>query len=106
MALEIAGAMSNMLPDDSWGYVHKAFCLHELKRTGEAYETLIPIATKYPKEWTVPYNLACYSCQLGRNDEAFDWLRQAIDIAGKKEIRIMALDDPDLEPMWAHIGEI
>ena len=35
-----------------------------------------------------------------------DWLSKAIAIAGKKEIRIMALDDPDLEPMWTRIGEI
>jgi hypothetical protein len=34
------------------------------------------------------------------------WLEEAIDLAGKKDIRLMALDDPDLEPLWTKIGEI
>ena len=27
-------------------------------------------------------------------------------LAGKRDIRQMALDDPDLEPLWADIAEI
>jgi hypothetical protein len=38
--------------------------------------------------------------------EAMKWLEKAIDLAGKKDIRLMALDDPDLEPLWTKIGEI
>ena len=34
------------------------------------------------------------------------WLEQAIDLAGKNDIRSMALNDPDLEPLWTRIGEI
>jgi hypothetical protein len=28
------------------------------------------------------------------------------DMAGTKEVKQRALDDPDLEPLWAAIGEI
>jgi hypothetical protein len=52
------------------------------------------------------YNLACYECQLGNLKEALQWLQLAIDLAGKKDIRLMALNDPDLEPLWREIGEI
>jgi catabolite regulation protein CreA len=39
-------------------------------------------------------------------EEAMGWLGKAIDLAGKKDIRLMALDDPDLEPLWTQISEI
>jgi hypothetical protein len=30
----------------------------------------------------------------------------SIRMAGKKDIRLMALEDPDLEPLWCQISEI
>lgn len=52
------------------------------------------------------FNLACYSCQLGNLKEAKEWLETAIDLAGDKDIRQMALDNMDLELLWEKIGEI
>ena len=104
-AAEIARTMSVMLPDNSWGFIHYAFCLHELKRTKEAYAVLIPVADKF-LDGTIRYNLACYSCQLGNLKESMQWLELAIDLSGKKDVRLMALDDPDLESLWNQIGEI
>jgi len=104
-AVEIARTLMEMLPDKSWGFIHYAFSLHELKRTREAYGVLIPVVDKF-SEPTIRYNLACYSCQLGNAKEAMQWLEKAIDLAGKEDIRQLALDDPDLEPLWTKIGEI
>lgn len=106
MAAEVAKGMYEMLPDNPWGPFHLAFALHELKRTQEAYDTLIPVIDKFPKEWLMLFNLACYSCQLGKLTEAMQWLEKAIDVVGKKGIRQQALDDLDLEPLWTQIGEI
>ena len=106
MAAEVAGAISRMLPDESFGWIHLAYSLHELKRTREAWNVLIPIVDKFPKESTISYNLACYACQLGNLEDSMKWLEKAIDLAGKKDVRIMALDDPDLEPLWAQIGDL
>lgn len=53
----------------------------------------------------IRYNLACYACQLGNLKLAHEWLGQAIDMAGTKEIKLMALDDHDLEPLWWEIGK-
>jgi predicted Zn-dependent protease len=105
MAAEIARAMSELLPENSWGFIHYAYSLHELKRTKEAYAVLLPVADKF-SDSTIRYNLACYSCQLGQLKESMQWLELAIDLAGKKDIRLMALDDPDLQPLWSQIGEI
>ena len=106
MAAEVARAVSEMLPENYWGHIHFAFALHELKRTKEALCVLLPIADKFPDQYLISYNLACYCCQLGQLKESMLWLGKAIDRAGKKEIRLMALDDPDLEPLWNDISEI
>jgi hypothetical protein len=82
------------------------YSLHELKRTKEAHAVLLPIADKFPDEYMISYNLACYACQLGNRKESLQWLGKAIDLAGKKDIRLMALDDSDLEPLWNDISEI
>jgi hypothetical protein len=52
------------------------------------------------------YNLASYTAQLGNLKEARDWLKKAIDMAGTKEVKLMALNDRDLEPLWREIGRL
>jgi len=106
MAAEVARSLATLLPDNSFGWIHQAYSLHELKRTGEAWDVLHPVADKFSDQYIIRYNLACYACQLGNLKASFSWLEKAIDLAGKKDIRAMALDDPDLEPLWEKIGEI
>lgn len=107
MAAEVAKGMAVKLPKNVWGYVHWAYSLHELKRTKEAQDVLLSIVEKFPSDYLIQYNLACYCCQLGELRQAFQRLGTAIDIAhGKLDIRQMALDDPDLEPLWNQISEI
>ena len=105
-AVEVARGLTNMLPDHPNCWIHLAFSLHELNRTREAKEVLLPIVDKFPEEFLIRYNLACYECQLGNQNEAFQWLQLAIDMAGKADVRSMALNDLDLEPMWAGIEAI
>src|SRR6187397_1209803 len=66
MASEVARGMTVVLPDNSWGWIHWAFSLHEMKHTKEAWSVLIPIVDKFPDEIHISYNLACYCCQLGK----------------------------------------
>ena len=94
--VRIATRLIELEPEELMGWVHRAFSLHELKRTSEAHATLAPMARKFPNDFLVSYNMACYACQLGRLEEARDWLKQAIGIAGVDRIRKMAKDDPDL----------
>jgi Flp pilus assembly protein TadD len=72
-----------------------------LKRTQEAFAVLLPVARKFPTEPTIPYNLACYTAQLGDLVAARDWLAQAFRLGNAKEIKVQALEDPDLAPLWA-----
>jgi predicted Zn-dependent protease len=104
-ALEIGRQLKQITPEEPASWIHEAFALHELKRTQEAWDALLPAAGKFPKVSLIPYNLACYACQLGRSDEARKLLRFAMQIGDAKEVRRMAMSDRDLEPLWGELGE-
>ncbi|MCX6912223.1 MAG: tetratricopeptide repeat protein [Verrucomicrobia bacterium] len=103
-AAEIARAISDCVPDNPFGFIHQAYSLHELKQTREAWNVLLPVADKFPKEYIIRYNLACYACQLGNLNEARDWLKHASDLIGTNQVKLLALEDADLEPLWKEIG--
>jgi hypothetical protein len=63
------------------------------------------VVDKFPKDATMRYNLACYKCQLGRLDQARAWLEKAFAIGDARKMKLAALDDPDLEPLWKEIGK-
>lgn len=96
-ALSTAEELLHSSPERPAGWICQSYSLHELKRTREAWDRLLPLVEKFPGEATIPYNLACYACQLGQLDEARRWLQRAIGI--KTKFRRMALNDPDLKPL-------
>jgi tetratricopeptide (TPR) repeat protein len=98
-AAEVANALCRIVPDESYGYIRLALALRELKRIKEAFDTLFPVVDKFPDHWLIPYNLACYTCQLGRLDEARQWFDRALSIGDEKKVKLAALDDPDLAPL-------
>jgi len=104
-AIDIASRIRHLAPDESFGWIHTAFALHESKRTQEAFDVLFPALEHFPKCETIPYNLACYTAQLGNLAEARTWLKKAIKIGQSKQIKSMALDDPDLKPLWSEIAD-
>jgi tetratricopeptide (TPR) repeat protein len=97
--VDIASALIELAPECSLGWIHRSFSLHNLKRTQEAFDNLLPVANEFPRVWTIPYNLACYCTQLGRLDETENWLKKAMAI-DEHTVKREALDDPDLKPFW------
>jgi tetratricopeptide (TPR) repeat protein len=95
----IAETLVKMTPGKHEGWVHRSFALHELGRTQEAFDKLLPVGGKFKKVWLVPYNLACYCSRLGRLDDAQLWLKKALLIDGEA-VPKAAIDDPDLKPLW------
>jgi tetratricopeptide (TPR) repeat protein len=106
LALEIAQTLALECHYGSWGFIHSGEALDKLKRTAEAYKVLDSVLQLFPEDSMLRYNLCRYCCKLGRLKEAMECLDRAIDLAGKKDIRQQALDDPDLEPLWVNISEI
>ena len=102
-AAETAQRLCQSFPETAFGWIHLAYALHELKRTREAYDVLLPVVNRFPEEHVILYNLACYSCQMGRLEEARVWLDRAMALAGPETIKQMALGDSDLQAMRAEI---
>ena len=63
------------------------------------------VADKFPDDPIMRYNLVCCECQLGRLKHAKDWLEKACKLGDPKKIKLMALEDPDLQPLWREIGK-
>jgi hypothetical protein len=54
---------------------------------------------KFPSEYLIPYNLACYCAQLGELEESMQWFKKAM-VIDTKAVQKIAVDDPDLQPLW------
>ena len=100
-ALEVAGVLTEIQSEEAIGWVNRSFSLHELKRTQEARANLLQVISKFPADPIVHYNLACYECQLGDMDQARKWLESAFRLGDRNRMKPMALEDPDLRPLWA-----
>lgn len=105
-ALAVARAVTIAAPERLSGWIHQSYCLHELHRTAEALQLLLPTADTFPKESIIPYNLACYTCQLGDLPAARNWLQRAVKLLGRSEIKSMALHDADLAPLHGYIDSL
>jgi len=106
---DISNAIVEAAPDRASGWIMRSYALRRATRGGlqAARDALLPVAGEFTKVHLIPFNLACYACQLGRLPEAQEWLKQAFRIAAKagtlRIVKSRALDDPDLEPLWGEI---
>jgi predicted Zn-dependent protease len=91
-------SLFRLWPDECEFYVRTAFCLHELKHTAEARETLLSGPEGLRSQAVFYYNLACYEAQLGNIAEAKRQLATCFKM--DKNYKAESLDDPDLEPVW------
>jgi tetratricopeptide (TPR) repeat protein len=105
-AVATADRLIRRSQDQPDGYIKRAYALHELKRSQEAWDTLHPQVQQFPDNWLIPYNLACYAAQLGRSTDALKWFRKALRIGDERELRSMALEDPDLAPIRPKIEKL
>ena len=108
----IARTVVELDPDRASGWMDLAYSLRRVVDAGlsAACEALLVAAEKFPTEPLILYNLSCYACQMGRMEDAWNWLRLAFAIASKagdkERLRLMALNQPDLEPLRSRIGEL
>ena len=96
-ALKASRDFCQIEPEKTIGYIHAAFCLHELGQTIEARDTLLGGPTALHADPTYHYNLACYECHLGNLDLAQAHLDRSFQL--DKKFREFARTDPDLEPL-------
>jgi hypothetical protein len=105
-AVDVADAIMQLELEHERGWQRRSYALHELKRTVEARDNLLFAAENFPFSAGVRSDLACYECCLGRLKQAKQRLQEVYERGDAKELRLQALDDPDLEPLWREIGTI
>ena len=96
-ALAISRQLAEAAPQEEGGWVHSAYCLHELGRTREAVQALLAAPATLREKAIYHYNLACYSCVLGQIDKAREALFRSFAL--DKRYRDFARSDCDLEPL-------
>lgn len=94
-ALAICVELRRLYPEQTVGYVHGAFCLHEMGRTREAKELLLSGPPSLLQEPTYHYNLGCYDAVLGNLAEAQNHLKLSFQL--NEKFREIAKCDPDLK---------
>lgn len=98
-ALQASEDLCQLQPDEAMGYIHAAFCLHELGRTSEARDLLLTGPTALRREATYHYNLGCYDAALGDIESAQTHLQASFKL--DRKFREYAKTDPDLKSVWA-----
>ena len=105
-SLAVAEQLVRVDPENPSGWIHRSYSLHELKRTVEARDCLLAVEGKFRGIPTIPYNLACYACQLGDLAGARTWLARAARLLGKEELKELAAADGDLLPLRDEIDRL
>ena len=75
-ALELCDTAIKLYPKAPFGYVNKAYTLHEMKRTPESLKVLEEAHLVVAVEPTAVYNRGCYLACLNWHAEPIFWVKQ------------------------------
>ncbi len=104
-ALAVAREFLDATPDAPTGWLHHSYSLRRAPGGGvqAAWDALFPALERFPTLAVLPYNLACYACQLGQLERARSLFKRALDLSDKPSLKQMALQDPDLQALWPEL---
>lgn len=94
----VARRLSTGQPEEPGWIADLAYATRRAESLEAARAILLGAEQRHPDEAIIAFNLSCYETQLGNIAEAKRWLAKAIKLEPK--LRLEALDDPDLEPLW------
>lgn len=100
-ALALATKLCQQEPAEPGGYIHAAFCLHEMGRTAEAVEVLSRGPVSLRTKPVYYYNMGCYHARLSQFDKSIVYLERAFEMDG--DLRQHAKKDPDLDGLRAQL---
>jgi tetratricopeptide (TPR) repeat protein len=90
--------LTKALPEDSQNWISLAYAQRRYLDLQTAEKTLLEAQKGFPEEATIPFNLACYACQLGRLDEAREKLAKAITM--EPAFKKAAMENEVLKSIW------
>jgi tetratricopeptide (TPR) repeat protein len=89
-------------PENVGWWINLAYATRRCESIAKAETFLLRARELHHDNALIEFNLACYAGVTGRFEEARALLRRAIEL--DKEIRRLALDDEDLQSLWAWIS--
>ena len=101
-AAAVASHLVKVDPETAGWWISLAYALRRTESVEKAEAILLRAQAIHPKVAMIAFNLACYASVTGRMEEAKERLRNAIEL--DKDIRGLALDDEDLNPLWDWIA--
>lgn len=99
--LALATKLCHQEPAEPGGYIHAAFCLHELGKTAEAIDMLSRGPVSLRTKPVYYYNMGCYHARLGHFEKSIVYLERAFEMDG--DLRQHAKKDPDLDALRAQL---
>jgi tetratricopeptide (TPR) repeat protein len=103
---DLAQQIAKGLMDADPGSPRRAICLARVTRHAQSLEAAIEVlqAAIARRTWNnqLYYDLACYTCLKGDMVEALAYLEQAIKL--DPGLRLVSLEDKDLDKLWASLG--
>ena len=94
----VARELLRLMPEHPEPWINLAFAVRRNESLNAARELLETAEAMFPEDATIQFNLGCYACQMGDIAEAKKRVEKATSL--DRKFQMMALDDPDLEPMW------
>jgi len=99
----VAKKLTDHNPDEAQWSISLAYATRRAESIEAAKIILLEAVEQHPKEPMLHYNLACYECVMGEVEVGKARLRRALALEPK--MRVMALEDEDLQAVWEELKE-
>ena len=86
MAHEIASVLTTREPSQPLNWICLSYSLYRLNRPMEAWMELVIRATQFPKDWSIPYLLACYAAKMGNSELSLRFLDRSKSLGGPHHV--------------------
>lgn len=103
-AFVVSKALCELAPHSAEAWICQANTLRNFKGVVDAWSMLLGVVGKFPNNAVIRYNLACYAAQMNLLEESCGWLVQAFELEESTELKLAAIYDADLQPLWDRIG--
>jgi hypothetical protein len=101
----VSKVLCEVLPESAEAWICQANTLRKYHGTREALGLLESVHKKFRAHPVVLYNMSCYAAQVGRFEEAGRWLTDAFRAEDGIALKVAAVYDPDLRPLWEKVGD-
>lgn len=104
-AYQAAQNLIQSVPEELKGWLNCSEALKHMDGGGvqSAYEALLSGAKNFRENYLFHLSLARYACLAGKIEVARHWLKCAGQLGSVKKL---ALDEPDLEPIWEDVKKL